>query len=263
MEETILNDMILISHTDVVKGVINKSTTQPYPFVQFFNDNNNVFTACGTILTLIAIIISLYAVNKSTKVSHHQILVSKLEEMCGILNDLQIEYFQFYNFYERLSKLEDIQILKNKKESAKITANLDEELSKIDFNQYFDKLSRLNVLVSAYLNDVKNVTTFKTGRPNWLNSKLPKKSNLKYDIIVFIEIYNSLLLILMYKENNKIEFLKKVPSPDTIGELVRQLIYKIMDKMGYVNETNDKGYEIYRNTIFEKNLYSKTEKTGS
>jgi|GEM_PF-2467806 len=241
---TIVHDTILIIQRDTITKLLKTVTEPKVPklneFIEHFNLYSNFYTALGTIFTFIAIAVSLYAINQSTKLTRKQVLVGKLEEICESINSLQMEYTNFYDMYTLLEKIQN-----SSNNLVWLRTQLNQELQKIELDSYIYKLSRLNVLVNAYLGDKTNKSK---------TDKISEQKALKFKTIGFIELYNALILVLKFqdlkmKEHN---FIEPFPTTESISKLVKELNNSIISLMGYGGDSE--GYILYRNTIFKEDL---------
>lgn len=247
IQTKIIHDTIVVSHKDtIVKTIelVSKAPVKVSPIVDFFNTYSNLFTGLASIVTLIAVIVSIRAINKTTKDGRHQILVEKLEEIIDILHILVTEYPNLYSAYNLLetekSKSEMERILHSKD----FTLKWANSVSKIEVDMYLDNVRRLLILANLYLGErqQKSLSTFFA----------KKVTDLKFGTLMFAEICNDILQIIKYKNLSLNSFPDRLPEIKVAETLVRNLsaeISKIIDfgdnSLGYAKFKN----EFYKNII--------------
>jgi len=235
----IIHDTIVVVHKDtIVKTfeLVSKPHVQVSPFVDFFNSTGNVFTALSAVATLLAIIISLYAIYKATNDNSKQILAHKIEEIYELVVALSLTYgylFEVYNYLEKSIK-EDVEA-KGRQNLVKNFYKLNIELKeKFDIEDLLKKTMRLNILANTYLN-----------------------GNIKFDVIGYSQLFVAILYILKYEDlkMREPEFKEPLPTSENLFKLSEDISQELVKVIGY--GTENKGYITYRNTTFKEKIHPK------
>lgn len=247
MTKTIpVHDTILTVKKDTIFKVVEIVAKSPEPkistFVQWFNDYSNVSVFFGTVATIGALIVAMFAIYKASKDNHHQLLVGKLEEIFELVNNLNTDYIKLYDVY---IMLENAQIQQQQFQVVIATIKFENKLKElpkeIDLNNLYRKTERLNVLSNAYL-----------GKSNKFLDIGSSQKELKFNTLGFVQIYNSLLLVLLNKSlTTKNSIIAGIlPSSENMDKLTTDISLEIIKTINYGKNSND--YRKYRDDTFSK-----------
>lgn len=238
IKANIIHDSIVLVDTMIKRlEQVSKLQVEISPVVDFFNSTINVFTAFATISALFSIVISLYAIYKTTNDSRKQILAHKIEEVYELVVALSITYGYLHEVYNYLEKSigEDLEV-KARQNLVKHFYKLNLELKeKFDIEDLLKKTMRLNVLANTYL-----------------------KGSIKFDVIAYSQLFVAILYIIKYEDikMREPEFKEPLPTANNLFNLSEDISEKLVKVIGY--GTDNKGYIAYRNTTFKEKIHPKT-----
>lgn len=223
----------------------NKPVLSSSSFLDFFSLYSDFFTAVASLAGLIALIISIIAITKSSNDGRHQILVGKLEEMFELISSLTQDYPKLYDVYILLEKSNSATnpIREHLLNSIEFEKELEKVSKSIKIENAEKKVTRLYVLAYSYLGE----------KPKWYKLFIPNKTinELKFNTLGYIQIYNALLLVLKHKDlMAKTDIFREIlPTADSFNELTSEISQGIIKKMNF--GVIGKGYRDYRDTEFK------------
>ncbi|KLT69943.1 hypothetical protein [Flavobacterium sp. ABG] len=247
-----IHDTIVIVHRDTIVKILEvtktKAATESSSFALFFDEYGNFFTFLATVAAFVALFVSIKAINKSASDGRHQVLVSKLEEICDLLDILVAKYPRLYFAYNLLAleraESEPKQIINRKIFDAK----WEKAIKEIDFNMYLDKAARLMILANLYLGEKQ--------KKSILRQPPEEDKSLKFSVLMFGEICNNIVLITKYQNLDYNSFPDKLPNHDVINILVRNISAQISEIINYSN--NSTGYVEFRDDFYKKVIEAET-----
>lgn len=243
---TVIHDTIVIVKKDTIVKVVELVSKVPESktssFVQWFNDYSNVSVFFGTVATVGALIVAMFAIYKASKDNRHQLLVGKLEEIFELVNTLNSDYIKIHEVYILFEKAQlhkmQYQIVIANIQSEKKLKELPPE---IDLNKLYEKTERLNVLSNAYL-----------GKSSKFLDIGSSQKKLKFNTLGFVQIYNSILIVLLNKslvtKNSIISGI--LPSSENMDKLTTDISSEIIKTINYGK--NNRNYRKYRDGTFSK-----------
>jgi len=206
----------------------------PTPIIDFFSKYSDVFTAIASIGAVVAILISIVAIYKSSKDNRNQILIVKFEEIYQLIVCLSVEYKKLFEIYieveEHTKRIRSIDLSENLRLDS-IRRNIKISITDNYLEELYQKTIRLNVLSNAYLT-----------------------KDLKYDVIAYSQIFSSIIHVLKTGDvNAKInEYPEMLPLEEKVlhvtADITNNLILQI--NLG----TPNIGYRLYRDNKFKAKL---------
>lgn len=177
----------------------------------FLNQNGSGIT---TILAFGALIVSIYAINRTNKDNRKQVIVSKVEEIYDIILLLNAEYSKLYSAYKILEEANNVEF------PTLVWPHYEEEFDKeilflkkfTDVNELYNKNIRLNVLANAYLH-----------------------GNLKKDVLCYFTLFESILNVIKYKniDNKGKYFPKSLPTPKNVYKCLQNITSGLVKVISY------------------------------